>query len=296
MKSIIAGAVAGAILLASPCFADTLSSGPAETLNNASVIQLVRAGLGNEAVIAKIKSTPGKYDLSTDDLISLKNAGVPGEVIAAMLTGAGDTKTSTATMSTTDIDPAVPHPSGLYLIDTGVRRLNRIEPTVSSQAKTGGIFGYALTMGIASMSVKVAIAGDQARAVSSTPLPEFYFFFDASNPQTANLASTWASGSAQTVSSPSEFSLIKLEAKGGRREAKVGSMNIAGAKSGVMDKDRIPFDFQMVREGVYKVTPKQVLRPGQYAFIYALAGSGTNGAMSARIFDFAVSTGSTAAK
>ena len=296
MKAILIGVLAGAMVLSSPCAAVDIGGGARETLNNASVIQLVRAGLGNEAVIAKIKSTPGKYDLNTDDLIALKNAGVPGDVIAAMLTGVGDAKSSSSAMSTTDIDPSVPHPSGLYLIDTGARKLNRIEPTVSSQAKTGGIFGYALTMGIASMSVKVAIAGEQARAVSSAALPEFYFFFDASNPQTANLASTWASGSAQTVSSPSEFSLIKLDPKGGRREAKVGSMNIAGAKSGVMDKDRIPFDFQMVRDGVYKVTPKQILRPGQYAFIYALAGSGTNGAMSARIFDFAVSTGSTAAR
>jgi hypothetical protein len=56
-------------------------------------------------------------------------------------------------MSLTDINPMVPHPSGVYFIDAGSSRLQRIDPTMSSQAKTGGIFGYALTMGIASMSV-----------------------------------------------------------------------------------------------------------------------------------------------
>jgi hypothetical protein len=65
-------------------------------------------------------------------------------------------------------------------------------------------------------------------------------------------------------------------------------MNIGGAKTGVMDHDRIAFDYQMVRDGVYKVTLKQPLEAGQYGFIYALTGGGTGGAMSARIFDFAV--------
>ena len=111
---------------------------------------------------------------------------------------------------------------------------------------------------------------------------------DASNPATVNLTSSWAAGSAQSVTSPNEFSLIRLMEKKGRREARVGSMNIAGAKSGVMDKDRIAFDYEMVRAGVYKVTPKQPLEAGQYGFIYALNGTGTAGAMSARIFDFAV--------
>jgi hypothetical protein len=191
-------------------------------------------------------------------------------------------------MSLTAIDPMVPHPSGLYLIDTPANRVNRIDPTVSNQAKTGGIFGYALTGGIASMSIKVAISGEAARVMSPSGSPSFYFFFDASNPQTANITSSWAAGSAQTVSSPSEFTLIKLMEKKGRREARVGSMNIGGAKTGVMDHDRIPFDYQMVREGVYKVTVKQPLEAGQYGFIYALSGGGTGGAMTARIFDFAV--------
>lgn len=262
----------------------------AETLNNSAVIQLVKAGIGNEAVIAKIKTTPGNYNLATDDLITLKSAGVPGDVIAAMIAGYSEPKfvAPAATMSLTDMDPQRPHPSGLYLIDTSANRLARMDPTVSNQAKTGGLFGYALTMGIASMSVKVAIDGETARVVSPAATPSFYFFFDASNPTTANITSSWAAGSAQTVSSPSEFTLIRLMEKKGRREARVGSLNIGGAKTGVMDHDKIAFDYEMVREGVYKVTPKEPLEPGQYGFIYALAGGGTAGAMSARIFDFSV--------
>ena len=285
---VFAAALGCAIFLASPA--------PAETLNNASVIQLVKVGLGPDAVVAKIRSTPNKFDLGVDDLIALKNAGVPSDVITAMMGGGSDSRSgSVAAMSVTDVNPMVPHPSGLYLINSQSNRLNRIDPTVSSQAKTGGIIGYALTGGIASMSVKVAISGASAR-VGASANPSFYFFFDASNPATANIASNWAAGSAQTVSSPSEFTLIRLMEKKGRREARVGSQNIVGAKTGVMDHDRVPFDYEMIREGVYRVYPKQPLEPGQYGFIYALTGGGTGGAMTARIFDFAVPNASLASQ
>jgi len=277
--------------------AQPASATAAEMLNNATVIQLVRAGIGDDAVIAKIKATPGKYDLNTNDLIALKTAGVSGGVIAAMIAGPAKPEGAAATaMSLTDINPMTPHPSGLYLIDTNANRLSRIDPTVSNQAKTGGIFGYALTMGLASMSMKVAITGEAAKVTAKSATPSFYFFFDASNPQTANIASSWSAGSSQTVSSPSEFTLIKLMEKKGRREARVGSMNIGGAKTGVMDHDRIEFDYEMVREGVYKVSPKQPLAAGQYGFIYALTGGGTGGAMTARIFDFSIPTVSVASR
>jgi hypothetical protein len=273
--------------LALGCALSLASPAAAETLTNNTVIQLVGAGLGNEAVIAKIKASEGKFALETSDLIALKNAGVGSDVIAAMIE-ASKPKAIAAAISLTDIDPMVPHASGVYLIDKSANRLNRIDPTMSTQAKTGGIWGYALTGGIASMSIKVAIAGDKAHTVARTGIPAFYFFFDESNPATSNLSSSWAAGSALTVTSPNEFSLVRLMEKKGRREARVGSMNIGGSKTGVMDKDRILFDYEMVRPGVFKVTPKQTLIPGQYGFIYALAGGGTGGAMTARIFDFSV--------
>ena len=68
----------------------------------------------------------------------------------------------------------------------------------------------------------------------------------------------------------------------------VGSFNIAGAKTGVMDKDRISFSYEQVTPGVYRVTPSSDLAPGEYGFIYAITGGGAGGALTARIFDFSV--------
>ncbi len=48
----------------------------AEVLTNDTVIALARAGLGAETVVAKIKSSANSFDLSTDQLIKLKQAKV----------------------------------------------------------------------------------------------------------------------------------------------------------------------------------------------------------------------------
>lgn len=184
-------------------------------------------------------------------------------------------------------DPAVPHAPGVYLL-TGsgdTAKMVRIDPTVSNQAKTGGILGYAFTGGLASASIKVVIQKESASTQASAT-PRFYFYFDQPNNGASN--STWASGMNTYVSSPSEFSLVKLNKKEGRREARVGSMNIAGSKTGVMDKDRLAFEQRMLQPGVYQVDVSQPLTPGEYGFIFSIAGGGAGGAMTARIFDFSV--------
>lgn len=259
----------------------------AETLTPESIVSLSSMGLGDEAIIAKIKTTNSRFDLTTDQMIALKRQGVSGPVIAAMLAGGGSS--AVPAMSMDSPDPMVPHPAGVYLLNerSAEPKMVRMDATVTNQAKTGGIFGYALTGGLASMSIKATIQNDTARTKASTR-QYFYFFFDESNAADGRTNGTWLAGTAATVSTPSEFTLIRLVRKDGRREARVGSMNIAGAKTGVMDKDRIPFDYKMVRPGVFKAKAGDELSPGEYGFIYAIGGAGTGGAMTARIFDFTV--------
>jgi hypothetical protein len=268
-----------ALAIAAPAFAETLTVD--------SVIALSEAGIGDEAVIAKIKSSGTHFDLTTDQMLMLKSKGVSGPVIAAMLSNSA---AAAPAMSMDSPDPLVPHPAGVYLLSsTGAgRKMQRIDPTITNQAKTGGIIGYAFTGGIASMSIKAAIQNEAARVRTQAGRPSFYFFFDESNPDAARGNTAWAAGTTATVSSPSEFTLIRLTKKDGRREARVGSTNIGGTKTGVMDKDRLVFDYEMVRPGVFRVTPTQELAAGEYGFIYSISGGGSAGAMTARIFDFGV--------
>lgn len=57
-----------------------------KALTNDDIIKLVKAELGDQVVINKIKSSPGdKLDTSTDALIRLKKAGVSKAIIDAMI-------------------------------------------------------------------------------------------------------------------------------------------------------------------------------------------------------------------
>ncbi|MDT7933983.1 MAG: hypothetical protein RQ833_05180 [Sphingomonadaceae bacterium] len=271
-----------------PTFAQ--QSAPSTTLRVEDVLALHSAGLGDEVLIAKIKASNQRFDLSTEQLLALKAKGLSSPVVAALVSNG---QTGAAAMSVDSPDPSVPHPSGVYLLSDGAvpAKMVRMNATVSNQAKTGGILGYALTSGIASMSIKATIQNPTAPIAVQNSRPVFYFFFDESNPNQAQQASTWLSGAAAVATSPNEFTLVKLMEKKGRREARVGSINIAGAKTGVMDSDRVAFDATLIRPGVFKVQPRAPLAPGEYGFLFGLSGQNTGGAMTARVFDFSVPSG-----
>lgn len=272
-------------------------SASAETLTNATVVTLVKAGLGDEAVIAKIKATPNQFDLSTEQVIALKQQGVPSPVIAAMLDSGNSATSAKAVASIDSPDWRVPHPAGIYLM-TGAgdaAKMARIDPTTANQTKTGGMLGYALTGGLASIKMKSVIPNRNARVRGAGVRPEFYFYFDEATTSLSHGANTgsWIAGPAATITSPNEFTLVRFEEKDNRREARVGSFSIAGAKAGVMDKDRIAFTYDRVAPGVFRVRPEADLAPGEYGFLYSMsAGAGTgmysSGVMTARVFDFAV--------
>ncbi|WP_343525714.1 hypothetical protein [Sphingomonas sp.] len=261
------------------------------------VVTLIRAGLGEEAVIAKIKASPNRFDLGTDQLIALKTQGVPSAVIAAMLSASQEGGVSAkAALSADSPDWRVPHPSGIYLLADWAAepKMLRLDPTTANQTKTGGMLGYALTAGIAPIKMKSVIPNDHSRIRSTKAKPEFYFFFDEANASLSGGANngSWLTGPNSTITSPNEFSLVRFDVKKDRREARVGSFNIAGAKSGVMDKDRIAFTYDRVAPGVFRVTPDAPLEAGEYGFLYSVsAGSGPgmfSNTMTTKVFDFSV--------
>lgn len=251
-------------------------------LSQQMILELNRAGLGDEAIIAKIAADGGDFGLSVDDMLSLRQQGLSSAVIAAMV----NSKPKLNEMPDSP-DPMVPHPAGTYLLkgQGAGARMVKMNPTASNQVKTGGIWGSVLTGGIASVSVKAVIPGETA-SVKAGPTPTFFFFFDGANASSG--ADAWASGANTVVTSPAEFSLVELKRKDERREARVGSRNLGGTKAGVMDSDRVDFSSAEVRPGVFRVTPVEPLKRGEYGFLLPLSGGAGGGVLTARIFDFSV--------
>lgn len=259
----------------------------AETLTNDDVVALLEAGLGEEAVIAKVETSDGDFVVDTQTLLALRAKGVPSKVIAAMV----KVNSGTVKFDDTSPDPTVAHSPGFYMLDesSGPAKMVKVDPIASTQTKTGGILGYAFTGGIASASLKAVLPGATSQTQTTARKPTFFVFFD---PPGGNQSAVFSTGFGNAIITPNELSLIDLMEKKGRREARVGSLNIAGSKTGVMDKDQIPFTYDQVAPHVYKITPKVDLQPGEYGFLFALVGGAgpglAGGVAGARVFDFTI--------
>lgn len=57
----------------------------ADVLTNADIVRLIKAGLSAETIEAKIATSAGRFDISTDALVALAKDGVPDQVIRAMI-------------------------------------------------------------------------------------------------------------------------------------------------------------------------------------------------------------------
>jgi hypothetical protein len=254
-----------------------------QVLHNEDVIQMVQAKFSDTLIIAKIKSSSCKFDTSTEQLIKLKSEGVSDEVLKAMAEcGAPAAAPAAAAAPPADPNnPDSPHAPGIYLLKQGSagRQMITLEPTASSGERTGGMFKMAMSYGLAKANYKMAIPGHQATLRVQEPRPTFYFYF-----------ATTSGSMGQGPTNPSDFSLVKLDQKKDRREVIVGQAGITGISSGVSSKDAVAFDAESVRPGVYKVVPKEDLKPGEYAFFFATSAQ-TMGLTGGKLFAFGIDRG-----
>jgi hypothetical protein len=65
--------------------AGTATAFAQQVLDNDAIVKLVRSGLSADIILSIVNNEPGKYSLAADDLIKLKDGGVPDQVVAAMV-------------------------------------------------------------------------------------------------------------------------------------------------------------------------------------------------------------------
>ena len=253
----------------------------AETLTNDSIIALTKAGLSEGLIIDKVNSESCNYDVSTDKLIALKQAGVPDSVVGAMVRRcatlgqqrglAGDDNSP---------DPRIKHSAGIYAFENWLNpaKLQLIRPSKPSglrQTGNGSPFFPFVT--------RLIVSGTTSHIQEPINNPEFYFYFNVSDDK----VSDFGVQNSFAAQSPDEFSLVKFVKKGDDRELMLAKVAFYGglpatAKKGVDSKFTIHFKTEEIARGIYKVSVDKSLDAGEYAFIFTGANENS------RIYDFSI--------
>lgn len=261
-----------------------------DALTNQSVMDMVAAKLPSDIIVTKIQTSKTNFDLSTDALVKLNQGGVPSDVVKAMITKGSTPAPGAASSAAAEPpgdpnDPNVWHDPGIYVLASNGReqKLIMLEPTVYSQGKSGGVFASAMTYGIAKMKWKAVVRNPHANVKIGDPHATFYFYFEEKG---AGLSHAEFGG----TSTPNEFTLLKFDVKSETRETTVMKANAFGASAGTDDKANIPFTFEKLKPGIYKVTTKKPLSAGEYCFLGASYGGAyaPGAAQASRLFDFGV--------
>jgi hypothetical protein len=236
------------------------AAGAQEVLTNDSVVAMKKAGLSEAVILAKIRSSPGKFDTSTSGLVSLKQAGISDAVIEAMVGASGAAGPAPgpavaarppAAAAASSTRETIFHLNGSQYVE--------MMPAVASIETNFQFF---------SSKSELVLKGRKASYRVKDGQPVFY--------------SAWA---------PNEVPLVKLKPgdKADDRNLKFssGAFNPYGGtqKTGVRTEDIIAVESERDARGLYRLKPKEPLKAGEYGFVLThgfVAGAG------GRIFDFGV--------
>jgi hypothetical protein len=215
------------IALLALLFLGTLSA--QEVLRNDSIIKLVRSGLSEDVIVNVVKTQPGQYSLSAEDLISLKNAGVSEKIISALLA-----KGSAAR--------ALPSDVGVYCKKNG-NWIQLLPEAVNWQ--TGGALKHVGTLGVVKGDVNGRVYGPHSKMAVSLPV-EFLFRL----PEGTEIT---------------EYQLIHCRGHSGAREFRTVTGGVFHASGGAR-RDLLPFDFKKIADRTYVVSLAQ-LKAGEYGYL-----------------------------
>jgi hypothetical protein len=282
-------------LMAVAVFASSVTLAHAQdTMTNDEVISLAKAGLNPTLIVGKIRTSKSDFDMSTDALIKLKQAGVSDEIVTAMLEaksgksiGASAPVNSTGAASPGPLgdpnDPMAKHNYGIFLYEEkdGVRKMTPLKANVSAQNRTGGMFTSSLTYGIGKVKTKTNLPGRNATLQLQTTVPVFYFYLD--------ITSGGLNTASGVPSDPQEFTLVRFNQRSDNREVTIGKSNAFGAKGGLSDEYVVNFKAEDLGNGIFKVTPSIDLKKGEYGFMLVNSGnSNTAAGVGSKFFDFGV--------
>lgn len=249
----------------------------------ADVIKLSKAGFSDDTIIEQIRKKNQRFDLSTDQMIQLKEAHVSERVIQVMIDPTKGVAPSTApvatpsTMATRPISPPavqgdrpaeteaseLPTEIGVY----AKQKDNWIEvlPEVVNW-KTGGVMKSVATVGVVKGDVNGHVNGESSRNRLTIPV---------------ELLIVVPEGTAIT-----EYQLLRLHQHSSGREFRTVTGGVFHVSGGAT-RDLLPFDAKKVSGRTYKVMLSG-LSTAEYGFLPPGAFRSSNEASSGKIYSFRV--------
>lgn len=248
-----------------------------EILTNDSVIQLLKVGLDEDSIIAKIQKTKYNFDTSTQGLVALKQAGASSRLIQFMMDPTKELQKTTPSPVTGGVPqpagsptgnaPVANYPTeiGIYIKKDG--RWVEVQPEVVNW-KTGGVIKHIASAGIVKGDVNGNINGAHSRNAVKTPL-EFIIVA--------------AEGVAIT-----EYQLIKLREQKDYREFRTVTGGVLHAQSGAT-RDLLEFEGTKVASRTFSVN-LPTLGAGEYGFLPpgAVASGHSSGSLG-KMYTFRIS-------
>lgn len=286
--------VAGVLITSSPvirlvCPSVCAAEQTVETLNNAAIIELQSLNLGDEVILQKIKTTKCDFDVTMAGLKQLKAANVSGPVITAMMGAKTPVISVTPPLVTPgtqppgdevkplpvgDInDPNTYHDSGVWLYEEigGARKMTQLSTETYDISHAFSPFSHNSDIVIPEIAAKT----------QTSAKPVFYMYFGEGRKDNGDMFGTLT---------PDQVPLTHLKvinkSKKQVRTVSIGSGGPYGGTSGLPTKEKRAVEWSKVGLGIYRVTPKDSLALGEYAFIFS--HSEMQGGVGGKVFSFGV--------
>ena len=208
-----------------------------------NIVALVEAGLGEDVIIEKLRQNATAFDLSVDQLLELKTAGVSAQIIKTMMNPIPLPAPGGA--NTSDEDPnwpaQIPKELGIYANLDG--KITQLEPEISRWRKGGRLLS-AVTNKIAGNYLNGIVRGLHSPHRVSIP---FEVHIVVPEGRSAN-----------------EYQCVSMQQKKEQRTFRISTDNII--KEGSADKNFVFFKAEKIASRLYRIELNQ-LEPGEYAFI-----------------------------
>ena len=236
-----------------------------QTLNNDSVVKLVKAGLSDDLIVSTINASAGNYDTSANGLIALKTAGVGDKVISAVVLKASAPSAAPVAATLASALPAGIDDAGVYYKEKSGKWIALMPEVVNF--KTGGVMKSMASMGTVKGDINGHIKGPKAKLSLTFP---------------AVIAIYVPEGVAIT-----EYQLLRLRTNSDSREFRSVTGGVFHVSGGAT-RDVLDFQSDKIAPRVYQITMQSALGKGEYGILPPGANGTSNLGSSGKIYSMSI--------